>query len=319
MLSIGLALRALLSAQSVCVTGAGGRVGRRLIDALQQVAPRRLVAFDTHEDAQESSVTEWVIGSILHPDDLQRAVEGCSVVFHLAALTHVGRSWDVPLPYFKLNAMGTACVLEACREAGVKRVVYASTGYVYGVPRALPVDEEHPTAPLSPYAASKLAGEVAMKAYAATGLSGCVARMANIYGSAFDSETVIGLAMEQAALGGPIVLRSLSPVRDFIYVDDVVEALIRLAAAEVREFQIVNVSTSRGISVGKMAETLAGVAAELGLGSVDVQETGEGKAELVPELVLQNRRLRELIGWEPEISLEEGLRTSLQQKLRVSG
>jgi nucleoside-diphosphate-sugar epimerase len=293
-------------------------VGRRLIDALQQVAPGRLVAFDTHEDAKESAVAEWVIGSILHPDDLLRAMEGCSVVFHLAALTHAGGSWDAPLSYFELNAMGTAYVLEACRQAGGTRVVYASTGHVYGVPRALPVTEEHPAVPLSPYAASKLAGEIAVEAYATAGLSGCVARVANVYGSDFDSETVIGRALDQATRGGPISLHSLKPVRDFIHIDDVVEALIRLATVGDGEFQVVNVSTGRGISVGAMAETLVEVASGLGLGTMDVQETGEDRADLVPELVLQNERLKELTSWEPQTTLEQGLRMSLQEMLEAS-
>ncbi len=92
---------------------------------------------------------EQVTGNILNPEELEDAMAGCSVVFHLAALVNVADSALDPDAYFKANALGTVRVLEACRRMGVRQVVYTSTGHVYGVPLKLPVSEDHPTLPLS--------------------------------------------------------------------------------------------------------------------------------------------------------------------------
>jgi len=267
-------------------------------------------------DATKSRSVEHVVGNILNPADLDRALCGCTVVFHLAALVHVGRSELEPLRYFEVNALGTAHVLEACRRLGIQRVIYTSTGHVYGDPRQLSIGEDHPTIPLSVYAASKLAGEAAIQGYAASfGLSCNIARLANVYGASFSTETVITCALEQATTGGPISLRNLAAVRDFIHADDVVEALVRLAAAgdESTGCHVVNISTGRGVSVLEMAETLSKIAAEEGLGRPDVVHASKRQDELVPRLVLDNQHLRELTGWAPQISLEQGLRLALQE------
>ena len=206
--------------------------------------------------------------------------------------------------------------MEACRRLGIQRLIYTSTSHVYGIPRQLPIGEDHPTAPLSVYAASKLAGEVAVQGYAASCALSCdIARLANVYGASFSTETVIGCALEQAATGGPISLRNLAAVRDFIHADDIIEALVRLAAAgdEGTGCRVVNVSTGQGVSVLEMAETLSKIATEEGLGRPDVVQGGNRQDELVPRLILNNRRLLELTGWVPQISLEQGLRLALHE------
>jgi len=307
--------------QSICITGGRGALGRRLIQRLIAGGASRVVALDSrpatrYDEATQSRLVGHVVGSILNPADLDRALLDCTVVFHLAALVHIGRSELEPLRYFEVNAFGTAHVLEACRRQGIQRVIYTSTGHVYGIPRQLPIGEDHPTAPLSAYAASKLAGEVTVQGYAAKGALLCdIARLANVYGASFSLETVIGRALEQAANGEPIRLRNLAAVRDFIHAGDVVEALVRLAVAGDKSTgcRIVNVSTGQGVSVLEMAETLSKIAAEQGSGWLEVIQTGSGQDELVPRLVLDNHRLSGLTGWAPQISLEHGLRLALQE------
>lgn len=307
--------------QSVCVTGGRGALGRRLVQRLVTGGAYRVVALDRQlvtpgDDATQGRSVEHIVGNILNPADLDHALLDCTVVFHLAALVHVGRSELEPLCYFEVNALGTAQVLEACQRQGIRRVIYTSTSHVYGIPRQLPIGEDHPTAPLSVYAASKLAGEVAVQGYAAKCALSCdMARLANVYGASFSPETVIGRALEQVANGEPIRLRNLAAVRDFIHADDVVEALVRLAAAGERGTgcRIVNVSTGQGASVLEVAETISRIAAEQGLGRSEVIQTGSSQNELVPRLVLDNRRLSELTGWAPQIRLKQGLRLALQE------
>ena len=310
-----------LQQQSICVTGGRGALGRRLVQQLVVGGAHRVVALDRQRallcnDATESRSVEHIVGSILNPADLDRALRGCTLVFHLAALVHVGRSESEPFRYFEVNALGTAHVLEACRRLGIQRVIYTSTSHVYGIPHQLPIGEDHPIAPLSVYAASKLAGEAAMQGYGASCALSCdIARLANVYGVSFSTETVIGRALEQAANREPIRLRNLAAVRDFIHADDVIEALVRLAAAGDKNTggRVVNVSTGRGVSVLEVAETLSKIAAEQGLGRPEVIQAGSDQDELVPRLILDNRRLSKLTGWAPQISLEHGLRLALQE------
>ena len=313
-----------LRQQWVCVTGGRGALGRHLIRRLLAGGARLIVALDRRPATSQDSVSkvspvEHFTGNILDPAELDRALVDCTVVFHLAALIHVGRSQTEPLRYFEVNSLGTAHVLEACRRLGIQRVVYTSTSYVYGPPRQLPVTEDHPTMPVSVYAASKLAGEAVIQGYAANYELSCdIARLSNLYGASFGAETVIGRALRQVVSGEPIALRNLEPVRDFIHADDVVEALVRLAAAgdDRSGCRIVNVSTNQGVSVREMAQALANIAVEQGWGYPEIVQTGDSRDELVPRLILDNSRLRELTGWMPRITLQQGLRVALQELQR---
>ncbi len=311
-----------LKDQVVCVTGGRGALGRRLVRRLADAGVSRVVTLDTlpanslDQDTRGEAV-EHIKGGILDQTSLNQALAGCTLVFHLAALVHAGRSQQDPLSYFQVNALGTGHVMEACRCLGIPRLIYTSTSHVYGITRRLPVDEDHPTTPLSVYAASKLAGENAVQGFAAGCPMSCeIARLSNLYGASFSPETVIGRALEQASSGGPIALHNLRVVRDFIHADDVVEGLVRLAAAESRDprCRVVNVSTGKGSSVRQVAETLARIAGEEGLGSLKVVQTNKEYKELIPELVLDNGRLSEITGWSPQIDLEPGLRLAFKER-----
>ena len=309
--------------QSICVTGGRGRLGKRLIARLVDLGVRQITSFDRSPPTDSGGdmqsrvrVVKDVVGDLLAPEDLDRALVGCSAVFHLGALVHVARSFDQPTEYFQVNGMGTCHLLDACKRHNVGTFIYTSTVHVYGVPQSLAIAEEHQTMPLSPYAASKLVGETIVQSYADSfGLSYVIARIANMYGYLHDSETVIGLALSQVNLGQAIELRDLTSVRDFIHVDDVVESLIRLAMARHEQpgYTVVNVSTGRASSVRQMAEALAAIAPEFGIPKPEIRQTSASLSERAPMLVIDNTRLRELTGWKPEITLEQGLRLALQE------
>ena len=307
--------------QHVCVTGGRGALGKRLVRRLAACGVSRIVTLDTQPTLSgggtiDSACVEHLTGSILDPTELDRALTDCTVVFHLGALIHVGHSRTDPIRYFEVNGLGTAHLLESCRRLGISRVIYTSTSHVYGTPLHLPVTEDHPTRPISVYAASKLTGEVALQAYAANYNISCdIVRLANLYGASFGNDTVVGCALQQVASGGCIALRDLVPVRDFVHADDVVEALVRLAASgEGRpRCRVVNVSTGQGMSIREMAQALGKVAAEQGLGWPDITQIGNSGNDPVPSLVLDNSRLRKLTHWSPQMSLEQGLRLALQE------
>jgi nucleoside-diphosphate-sugar epimerase len=269
------------------------------------------VIFSRRPAAPHTSRLRPVPGDLLQPSDLDRALSGVTTVFHLAARTVAGESFRDPAAHFRTNAQGTFELLAACRRQGVGQVVLASTGHVYGAPRALPVTEDHPTSPRSPYAASKLAAEAALQAYAqAYGMAVEVARISNLYGLG-NPDTVVDGAVAQGARGEDIVVRSLDPVRDFLHASDAVEGLVRLAAAGGEPgCRIVNLSTGRGTSVREMLRLLVEALRASGRPEPAVRATGGDAGDGIPELVLANDRLRQRTGWVPETTLEEGLRTA---------
>jgi nucleoside-diphosphate-sugar epimerase len=248
-------------------------------------------------------------GDLLREADLDAALAGVGTVFHLAARTAVEESFRDPAAHFRTNGQGTFELLAACHRQGVRQVVFASTGHVYGAPLELPVPETHPTSPLSPYAASKLAAEAGLQAYArACGLAVEVARISNLYGMD-NPDTVVDGALRQARRGEGIVVRHLEPVRDFLHVDDAVEGLLRLAGAGGEPgCRIVNLSTGRGTSVGQMLEALVGVVRTEGGRALPFRASDRENGDAIPELVLANGLLKKRTGWAPAITPEEGLR-----------
>jgi nucleoside-diphosphate-sugar epimerase len=304
--------------QRVCITGGHGSLGSRLGRLLTSYGVSSLIVFDRKSvgfhDAGSLPSVSHIRGSITNASDLLYALLGCTAVFHLAAMIHVGQSMKEPASCFKVNGLGTVNVLDACRKQGVKQVIYASTSYVYGAPQQIPISEDHPVRPLSVYAASKLAGEVMIQGYSENfGLSCDIARFSNIYGGALDADTAVNAALAQAAAGGPIALRNLSAVRDFVHVDDVVDALVRLAVTSetLSGCRVMNVSSGHGTSIGDLARTIGEIARGLGLGMPEVIQTGDPRNETVSTVILDNRRLMAATGWTARVSLEEGLRRSL--------
>ena len=317
----GLFVEDWLKTRCLAVTGGRGALGRRLVRRLAACGAARVVAIDSRSLANSDPV-DWaravdhVTADILDVDEMARWLSGCSVVFHLAALTNPAQSVAESERYFEVNARGTVLLMEACAKAGVRQVIYASTSLVYGVPLRLPVDEDHPTDPSTPYAASKLAGERAVADYASrSGGTGCIARLANLYGASFSPDTAVGVALNQAVHGGPISLRNLAGVRDFIHADDVIEALVHLAAAPqgAGECRVVNVSTGIGASVLEVARAIAEAAERQGMGNPDIVQSGEPSEEAAPRVVLDNSRLAELTGWAPRFNLARGLATALSE------
>jgi UDP-glucose 4-epimerase len=280
------------------ITGGQGVLGTRLQDMLRS-AGRPFTLFS---------------GDVRNLGDLRAGLAGCGIVLHLAAINEAAVCSAEPSNCMEVNALGTARVMEACRLLGVHRVIYTSTGHVYGAPARLPADEDVPTAPRSVYASSKLAGEVAMRGYSVSfGIAAVAARLANVYGPTQGPQSAIGRALSQVRSGQPIQLRSYQEVRDFIFLDDAVEALIRLADADAcgMGFHTVNVSSARGVPVRDVVAELADAAEDGGLPRPEIlPPTGEPDHE-VPALVLDNRRLYSLTGWLPGTPLREGLARSL--------
>jgi CDP-glucose 4,6-dehydratase len=312
-------------ASSSLVTGGRGFVGSWLCHELLERG-ERVVSLDRAARGGRPSAL-----SLLEIDDRVAEVEGdlvdaellrrtltehqVSAVFHLAAQTIVGTAADSPAPTFDANVRGTWTLLEACREHGVEAVVVASSDKAYGAHDELPYREDFALQPTAPYEASKAAADLIARSYwPSYGLPVAVTRFANIYGGGDTNFSRLIPEAVSAALDGraPVLRSDGSPERDFLYVEDAARAYVAIADAldrdEVRG-QALNAGGGRPHPVGEVVELIARLAGT-GL-QPDVRGTGNPAGEIDRQYV-DPAKIRELVGWQPEVELEEGLRRTIE-------
>ena len=253
-------------------------------------------------------------GDIRDPNGVHEAMRGCESVLHLAALIAIPYSYHSPDTYIDTNIKGTLNVLQAARATGVRRVVHTSTSEVYGTARFVPITEEHPLLGQSPYSASKIgADQLAYSFYASFGLPVVIARPFNTYGPRQSARAVIPTIITQLAQGKrEIRLGAVAPTRDFNHVQDTVRGFIAAVSSDRGQGEVVNFGSNFEISVG---DTVALIAEAMG---VDIQITTD-RARLRPEnseverLWADNRKARELFGWEPAYAGREGFKRGLAE------
>ncbi len=312
-----------LTGRSVLVTGGYGLIGSWLIKALLD-GGARVVALRRDEPAVSSLAllglagsVDVVSGDICEPGLVVRALSEYEVdsVFHLAAQTLVGTAVSSPVATFETNIRGTWTVLEACRLTGVQRVVVASSDKAYGRSEALPYRESQPLDPVYPYDVSKAACDLLARSYWHTfELPVAVTRLANVYGGAdVNRSRLVPEAVCAALAGRPPVIRSDgSPERDFLYVEDAVRAYLAVWAllgrggARGEAFNAGGGQPHCVLDVVAAICRLAGSSAE-----PDVRGSGTPHGEIDRQWV-DFSKLRELTGWEPQVSLEEGLARTVQ-------
>jgi CDP-glucose 4,6-dehydratase len=236
-------------------------------------------------------------------------------VFHLAAQTIVGTAAASPAPTFDTNVRGTWMLLEACREHGVERVVVASSDKAYGAHEELPYREDFALQPTAPYEASKAAADLIARSYwPSYGLPVAVTRFANIYGGGDTNfSRLIPEAVSAALDGRPPVLRSDgSPERDFLYVEDAARAYVAIAEALDRDDvrgQAFNAGGGRPYPVREVVELIAGLA---GTG-VEPEIRGQGNpAGEIDRQYVDAAKIKAVVGWEPRVELDAGLRATIE-------
>jgi NAD dependent epimerase/dehydratase len=240
---------------------------------------------------------------------VREAVEGCEVVFHLAALIGIPYSYVAPESYVQVNVEGTSNVALACRQAGVSRLVHTSTSETYGSALRVPIDEDHPLQPQSPYSASKIGGDMmALSYWHAFELPVAVVRPFNTYGPRQSTRAVIPTILTQLHGGAREVhLGATAPTRDFNYVDDTVSGFLAVSACDRAVGHVVNVGSGREISIGDLVDLLVRTTGSSATVVVDPDRVRPAGSE-VDRLLCDNTRAREWAGWTPQVPLEEGLR-----------
>lgn len=301
------------------VTGGGGFIGSNIARALLARGDDVRIIDDFSTGRKENlegvdADLEVIHASIEDPDAVARAAAGAEVVFHQAALPSVKRSVDDPVRTHSVNATGTLNVLVAARDAGVRRLVYASSSSAYGNTPVLPKQEDMTPAPLSPYAVAKLTGEQYCRAFAHVyGLETVAMRYFNVFGPRQDPTShysaVIPL-FTTALLEGlvPTIHGDGEQTRDFTYIDNVVQANLKAAAGDPRSSgQAMNIACGARVSLNQLLQTIARI---VGLDDYEVDHTDPRPGD-VRDSLADISKARDLIGYDPTVQLEEGLRKTV--------
>ena len=303
-----------LKGSRIAVTGAGGFLGPVAVDVLARKGARvQAIIGPPNESARIPSKAASVAqADIRETAAIRKLVAGADAVVHLAGPSSVAASFENPAHYVRVHTEGTAALLAACRAEGVRKLVYVSSAEVYGRPLHTPVDEDHPLSARSPYGAAKIGAEKLIEAFGhAFDLPAVILRPFSVYGPGASPQSLIPRIIDMARRGLPVVLRDLKPIRDYCFVGDLAEAIAAACCLERRKLEIFNIGTMEGTNVDRVAHLIVDA---LGA-SCPVREDGArdrpGNSEIY-ELIADNRRAREVLGWRPAISLAAGLRMTIE-------
>jgi NAD dependent epimerase/dehydratase len=309
------------SGRRVLVTGAGGFIGSHLAEALVRAGAEvraflRYTSRGDHgwlEKADPETARELDVfrGDLTNPEAAANAVAGREVVLHLGALIPIPYSYRHPREFVAANVEGTLNILEAARREGLTRLVHTSTSEVYGTAKHVPIGEDHPLQPQSPYAASKVgADQLALSYHRSFETPVVIVRPFNTYGPRQSARAVIPTIVTQALSREMIELGSIHPTRDFLFVEDTVAGLMAAAIATGVEGEVINLGTGVEVSIRDLAgRVFALLGRDLPI-SLDESRLRPPDSE-VERLLADASKAKALLGWESEVELDEGLRRTI--------
>lgn len=310
---------ATLAGSTVLVTGADGFIGSHLVERLLDEGAR-VRAFCLYNsngslgwldelDEERRDALDVRLGDIRDAGLVGDAVAGVDLVFHLAALIAIPYSYLAPRSFVETNVTGTLNVLEAVRAAPGTRMVHTSTSEVYGTPDTVPIRESHPLKGQSPYSATKIAADKLCEAYGRSFETPVtVIRPFNTYGPRQSERAVIPTVLAQLLAGATSLrLGSLTPQRDFTYVDDTVEGFVRMGEAQLAPGEVVQLGTGHTVTIEDLVRLCCQVVGQEA--DVVTDECRVRPTESEVDILLSDpSHARTTIEWEPTVSLEEGIR-----------
>ena len=302
------------------ITGADGFIGSHLTEMLVKKGAnvKALSYYNSFnhwgwlEDIDCLNDIEVLTGDVRDPHYCKLITKDVDIVFHLAALIAIPYSYIAPSSYIDTNIKGTLNICQGALENGCKRVIHASTSEVYGTAHYVPIDEKHPLQPQSPYSASKISADAMAKSFFhAFGLPLTIARPFNTYGPRQSARAVIPTIITQIASGKKAInLGNLTPTRDFSYVEDTCRGFIALGECNKAVGETVNIGSNSEISIGDVFYLIK----EMMQSKVEVIKDDERlrpeKSE-VYRLWCDNKKIRDLTGFEPKYSIKEGLKKTI--------
>jgi dTDP-glucose 4,6-dehydratase len=306
--------------KKVLVTGAGGFIGSHLAERLVELGADvsglvRYTSSGTWGWLDQSPLKDQInviLGDVRDQDGVLRMTEGMEIVFHLAALIGIPYSYHAPLSYVRTNIEGTVNVLQSAMRCNVSRVVQTSTSEAYGSALSVPINEAHPLQGQSPYSATKIgADKIAESFHRSFNLPVVIVRPFNTFGPRQSARAVIPTIVTQALNEPAITLGNLEPTRDLNYVADTVEGFVAAAGAPNAIGEVINLGTGKEVSIGKLAEIILQMM-DKRLPVRNADERVRPKGSEVDRLCADNTKAKELLGWAPKYTLEEGLRHTIE-------
>ncbi len=317
-----------MSKKHILVTGADGFIGSHLVERLVKSGHnvRAFVYYNSFGnfgwldrislDIQRS--VNIFSGDIRDPNGVRKAIEGCDTIIHLAALIGIPFSYHSPDTYIDTNIKGTLNILQAARDEEINHIIHTSTSEVYGTAKFVPISEDHPLNGQSPYSATKIAADqLALSFFYSFQTPVTILRPFNTYGPRQSTRAVIPAIITQF-LGGEknISLGSLSPTRDFNFVEDIVRAFQITAekSPDISIGKIINLGSNFEISIGETAKIIADMLdVKVGI-KLDKQRIRPEKSE-VQRLFADNALAEEVLGWVPNHRGLEGFRRGLSKTI----
>lgn len=306
----------------ILITGAGGFIGSHLVERIVKLGAkvRAFVRYNSRNDQglievlppQVKEKIDVVMGDLRDSEAVREAIKDIDIVFHLGALIAIPYSYIHPREVVETNIMGTLNVLNAVKDYKAKKMIHTSTSEVYGTAQYIPIDEKHPLQGQSPYSASKIGADKIAESFCRSyDLPIVIIRPFNTYGPRQSVRAVIPTVIAQALTQDTVYLGSLHPTRDLTYVDDVIEAFIKVAESDNSIGEVINIGSGFEISIGDLAKKIASLMGKNVKIVSDPKRIRPLKSE-VERLIAGTARARELLGWKPKVSLDEGLRRTIE-------
>ncbi len=304
---------------NILVTGGCGFIGSHLVRRLVQEDYNVVVVdnlskgkLETINDLVESKKVRFIKGDITLPKVAKQATNGIDVVFHLAALIEAKESVEDPITYYFTNVLGTVSMLQASINNGVKRFLFTSSAAVYGNSKSLPIREDSPTKPINPYGESKLLAEGYVNTFSKeSNLGTTILRIFNVYGSKQHSaySGVINNFIKRLSEGhSPIIYGDGEQTRDFVHIDDVVDALLLTLRRQNSREETFNIASGQATSINTLAQIMIKLAGN-GVTNAVYEHTTDGD---IMHSCADICKAKRILGYEPAVALLDGLKSMLE-------
>tara|TARA_Y100000590_G_scaffold180640_1_gene205861 strand:+ start:9538 stop:10518 length:981 start_codon:yes stop_codon:yes gene_type:complete len=305
-----------MDSKKVLITGAGGFIGSHLAEICVERG-FYVVAFDRYnanndwgwlEDSDYKHDMEIILGDVRDYDSVSKAMEGCDVVFHLAALIGIPYSYISPLAYIRTNIEGTYNILEATKNIDLEQVLITSTSETYGTAQYTPIDENHPLVGQSPYSASKIAADqLAISYFRSFDLPVKIVRPFNTYGPRQSARAVIPTIISQCYSDNrKLILGSVDPTRDLTFVKDICTAFLEIFESDKFFGKATNIGMNTEISIENLAHEIMDIM-KVDLSIIKDKKRVRPDNSEVERLVCDNQKLLKDSSWKPKYDLKQGL------------
>lgn len=300
----------------ILITGAAGFIGSHLAELLVEngFKVKAFVRYNSKnswgwlEDSKHIDDIEIIAGDIRDYDSVYNAMTGCDTVFHLAALIGIPYSYISPLAYIKTNIEGTYNVLESAKKLNFSNILITSTSETYGTAQYVPIDENHPLVGQSPYSASKIAADqLSLSYYRSFGLPIKIARPFNTFGPRQSARAIIPTIISQILnRNTEVKVGNTTPARDFTYVEDTCDALIKIWKSDKLFGEVTNIGSNYDISIEALTLKISKLMdCDITLKKEEIRTRPENSE--VQRLVCNNNKLLLNTEWKPKHNLEDGL------------